>query len=105
MANPLTPGNTTLATLRALLQGHVDRFEERRILDILATCPACDLDAVVMSGETEALLSGLDDRLFGPDNYTALIRLLTQDRVADLSIPARAMLASALQRGRTGSRD
>src|SRR5690349_12694730 len=105
MADPIPPGSTTLATLHELLRGHVDRSRERRILDLLAACPAADLDAVVMSGAPVALLSGLDDRPFGPDHYTALIRLLTHDRVTDLTIPARAALASALQRGRTGSRD
>ncbi len=40
-----------------------------------------------------------------PTNRTALLELLTAERLGDLGIPARAALASALQRGRTGSLD
>jgi hypothetical protein len=39
----------------------------------------------------------MDDRLFGPDNKTAFMNLMTRDRVGDLSIESKAKLIQALQ--------
>jgi hypothetical protein len=47
----------------------------------------------------------VDDRAVGPKHRAELDQLLTEDRVEALSIPTRAALISALQKGRTGSRD
>lgn len=96
---------SSVAAIAALLARPTDRREERRILDLLTSCPAEDLDAVVASGHLPALLSTVDDRLFGPDHRAALLELLAERRVGDLGGAARAALVRALARGRTGARD
>jgi hypothetical protein len=49
------------------------------------------------------LLSAVDDRVIGPDNLSALVRLFTVERLGDVPIAGRAALLAALQRGRTGA--
>lgn len=93
------------AEISELLRGHTDRREERRVLEILASCPAGDLDALVASSHVGALVSSLDDRPLGPDHRTALLSLLTERRLVDLGVAARASLARALARGRTCAAD
>lgn len=91
-----------LDEIRQRMASHTDRHDERRILEILAGATAVELDEMLLELDLRALLDDLDDRLIGPDNRTALLDLLTADRLGDLGVPARAALASALQRGRTG---
>ncbi|WP_437733992.1 phosphatase domain-containing protein [Sorangium sp. So ce1335] len=91
-----------LDEIRQRMAAHTDRHDERRILEILAGAAAVELDEMLLQIDLRALLGDVDDRLFGPDNRTALLDLLTGDRLGDLGIPARAALAAALQRGRTG---
>ncbi|XXX76777.1 phosphatase domain-containing protein [Sorangium sp. So ce134] len=94
-----------LDEIRQRMASHTDREDERRILEILAGATAAELDELLVLLDLPALLGDVDDRLLGPDNRTALLELLTAERLGDLGIPARAALASALQRGRTGRRD
>ncbi|WP_437622413.1 phosphatase domain-containing protein [Sorangium sp. So ce1151] len=94
-----------LDEIRQRLRSHTDRQDERRILEILAGATAAELDQLLLELDLRALLGDVDDRLMGPDNRTALLELLTAERLGDLGIPARAALASALQRGRTGRLD
>ncbi|WP_437833045.1 phosphatase domain-containing protein [Sorangium sp. So ce1153] len=94
-----------LDEIRQRLRSHTDRQDERRILEILAGATAAELDQLLLELDLPALLGDVDDRLVGPDNRTALLELLTAERLGDLGIPARAALASALQRGRTGRLD
>ncbi|XYH97805.1 phosphatase domain-containing protein [Sorangium sp. So ce1128] len=94
-----------LDEIRQRLASHTDRQDERRILEILAGATATELDQLLIELDLRALLGDVDDRLMGPDNRTALLELLTAERLGDLGIPARAALASALQRGRTGGLD
>ncbi|WP_438006890.1 phosphatase domain-containing protein [Sorangium sp. So ce321] len=94
-----------LDEIRQRLLSHTDRQDERRILEILAGATAAELDQLLLELDLRALLGDVDDRLMGPDNRTALLELLTAERLGDLGIPARAALASALQRGRTGRLD
>ncbi|WP_437927274.1 phosphatase domain-containing protein [Sorangium sp. So ce291] len=94
-----------LDEIRQRLLSHTDRQDERRILEILAGASATELDQLLLELDLRALLGDVDDRLMGPDNRTALLDLLTAERLGDLGIPARAALASALQRGRTGRLD
>ncbi|WP_438017203.1 phosphatase domain-containing protein [Sorangium sp. So ce315] len=91
-----------LDEIRQRMASHTDRHDERRILEILAGATAVELDEMLLQLDLRALLGDVDDRLIGPDNRTALLDLLTADRLGDLGVPARAALASALQRGRTG---
>ncbi|WP_437316869.1 phosphatase domain-containing protein [Sorangium sp. So ce385] len=94
-----------LDEIRQRMASHTDRQDERRILEILAGATAAELDELLVLLDLPALLGDMDDRLLGPDNRTALLDLLTAERLGDLGVPARAALASALQRGRTGRRD
>ncbi|WP_437287884.1 phosphatase domain-containing protein [Sorangium sp. So ce406] len=94
-----------LDEIRQRMASHTDRRDERRILEILAGASAVELDQLLLQLDLRALLGDIDDRLIGPDNRTALLDLLTADRLGELGIPARAALASALQRGRTGRLD
>ncbi|WP_437762716.1 phosphatase domain-containing protein [Sorangium sp. So ce281] len=107
-ASPGAPIPSVLSKLdeiRQRMASHTDRDDERRILEILAGSTAVELDQLLLQLDLPALLGDIDDRLIGPDNRTALLDLLTAERLGDLGIPARAALVSALQRGRTGSLD
>lgn len=103
MAPTTHPAIDAVATLIA--DWHVDRAEERRLLELLAACSGEELDAVIASVDVGAMLSAVDDRPLGPDHRTALLRLLTEERIHDLGATARAALVLALSRGRTGSAD
>ncbi|WP_437577122.1 phosphatase domain-containing protein [Sorangium sp. So ce887] len=102
---PIPSVLSKLDEIRQRMAAHTDREDERRILEILAGATAVELDQLLLLLDLRALLGDVDDRLIGPDNRTALLDLLTAERLGDLGIPARAALASALQRGRTGRRD
>ncbi|WP_437812783.1 phosphatase domain-containing protein [Sorangium sp. So ce1078] len=102
---PIPSVLSKLDEIRQRMASHTDRQDERRILEILAGATAVELDQLLLLLDLSALLGDVDDRLIGPDNRAALLDLLTAERLGDLGIPARAALASALQRGRTGRRD
>ncbi|WP_437529611.1 phosphatase domain-containing protein [Sorangium sp. So ce726] len=102
---PIPSVLSKLDEIRQRMASHTDRDDERRILEILAGSAAIELDQLLLQLDLPALLGDIDDRLIGPDNRTALLELLTAERLGDLGIPARAALISALQRGRTGSLD
>ena len=96
---------TDAALIRALVEGRTDRTEEERLLGLLRNASAPDLNEVLSSVDTGNLVSSLDDRPLGPDHRTALRRLLTEERLAELSAPARAALLYGLQKGRTDRDD
>jgi hypothetical protein len=87
------------------MDGHTDREDEARILELLRGASAGDLNAALTGVDLGELLGDLDDRAFGPDHREALLGLLARERLADLDIASRATVISALQRGRTGSED
>jgi hypothetical protein len=89
------------AVSRLLSSSHVDRQEEGRVLEILRGATAKELDALVTRLDLHALVEAVDDRLVGPDNRAALLRLLTKDRLGDLTVASRVALVTALQRGAT----
>ena len=91
--------------IEGLLAGHTDRIEEAQILDLLRGALPRELDHLLGRLSLTRLFSSVDDRVVGPDNLTALLQLLCEERLADLSIPTRATLIFALQRGRTSSVD
>lgn len=93
-----------LPLLTSLLSGRDGRREEAAVLELLAEMDAAELDQVMAEVDADALFRGVDDRLIGPDNHTAL-RTLLMDRLADLGIKARANLAYGLQAGRTDTAD
>jgi hypothetical protein len=93
-----------LNEIRSLMAGHTDRTEEARILTIFRDAPTGELNQL-MAGfsrdEFHELTEDMDDRLLGPDNRTAFLQLMSQDRVGDLSVDAKAKFIHALQVGRT----
>ncbi|NMO15459.1 DUF2183 domain-containing protein [Pyxidicoccus fallax] len=100
----LTAATKTLETLRTLMAGHTDTAEERRILELLTGAPAAELNFLLANVDLEALLSDMDDRVIGPDHHTALLDMLCVRRAAELSLPVRASLVTALQKGTTHAR-
>jgi hypothetical protein len=96
-----TAATQKLQTLRALMSGHTDRHEERRILDLLSGATAAELNHLLLNVDLNALLEDVDDRLGGPDHHTALVELLCTKRAHELGLPVRAALVTALQRGHT----
>jgi hypothetical protein len=97
----LTAATKKLETLRTLMSGHTDTSEERRILELLTGAPAAELNFLLSNLDLEALLGDMDDRVVGPDHHTALLELLCVQRAAELSLPVRASLVTALQVGAT----
>jgi hypothetical protein len=94
-----------IAAIEKLLEGHTDRRDEEMILSLLSDAEDATLDATLQGLDLSRLLGDVDDRPVGPKHYTALLQLLSQQRVGALTVPTRAQLISALQRGRTGKRD
>ncbi|WP_235685506.1 phosphatase domain-containing protein [Corallococcus silvisoli] len=97
----LSAATTKLQALRRDMNGHTDRTDERRILDLLEGATGEELNFLLANVDLVRLLSDLDDRLLGPDHRTALLELLCARRAAELSLPVRASLATALQKGAT----
>jgi hypothetical protein len=97
----LNAATRKLETLRTLMAGHTDTSEERRILELLTGANAAELNFLMTNVDLESLLSDLDDRVMGPDHHTALLDLLCSRRTAELSLPVRASLVTALQVGAT----
>jgi hypothetical protein len=91
-------------TIKRLQQGHTDRAEETQILGLLRDAKPAELNYMLSKLNLADLLSDIDDRgLFGPDNRTALLGMLSRDRLQDLSVASRAGLLDALQRSDTHS--
>ncbi|MCP3060208.1 DUF2183 domain-containing protein [Myxococcus sp. K38C18041901] len=90
-----------LETLRTLMAGHTDASEERRILDLLRDATPTELNYLLANVDLESLLGDLDDRVFGPDHHTILMKLLCRERAQELALPVRASLVTAIQKGGT----
>jgi hypothetical protein len=97
----LNSATQKLQALRALMTGHTDRHEERKILQLFETASAAELNYLLTNVDVKALLSDVDDRAIGPDNLTALLELLCVRRAPELGLPVRAGLMFALQKGHT----
>ena len=94
-----------LPLLHALIAGHTSADEERQILDVLAGASPDMLNALLAGVDAAALFRSVDDRWLGPDHRTELTRLLTQDRIDDLTLESRAAILYALQAGWTSGPD
>lgn len=95
---------TAATFLSRLVHGHTSRAQERQILALLRLASPEDLDRIIATTDTAALLASLDDHLLGPAHRTEARHLLT-DRLGDLGILARANLAYGLQAGLTTEAD
>ena len=98
---PSTPVAEKIARVQGLLDGVTTRWDETRILDILKSCDTQQLNQVLAGSDLVQLCSDVDDHWFGPKNKQALMRLLTQERLAELSLETRALLVNGLQVGDT----
>ena len=78
---------------------------ERAPEDVLAGASPDMLNALLAGVDAAALFRGVDDRWLGPDHRTELTRLLTQDRIDDLTLESRAAILYALQAGWTSGPD
>ncbi len=83
---PIPSVLSKLDEIRQRMASHTDRDDERRVLEILAGSTAVELDQLLLQLDLPALLGDIDDRLIGPDNRTALLDLLTAERLGDLGI-------------------
>lgn len=99
------PTDALLRELHDLMDGHTDRAEERRILDLLRRAPGPVLEAALRRTDLSALLGDVDDHLGGPQRRSELLLLLAKARLAHLSVATRAALVDALQAGRTDEAD
>lgn len=99
--NDAVSAQAKLDAISRLANGHTDRKEEGKILDIFRSANAKELNYLVTKLNMHELLEDVDDRLIGPDNRTALVTMLTKERIGDLSVGARVSLINAFQAGGT----
>lgn len=102
---PTSPADRLVRELEGLMDGHTDRGEEDRILELLRTADGAALDAAILRLDLDELLGDVDDHLGGPQHQADLLVLLSKARLAHLSTAARAAVVSALQRGSTSEQD
>jgi len=93
------------AEIQKLMEGHTDRAEEGRILDIFRSANPQELNSLVARLDIHELTEDMDDRLFGPDNRKAFLKLLTQDRAGDLTVGSKVKFITALQVGDTDGQE
>ena len=94
-----------LATIRDLLRGHTDRTEEASILEIFQRAGTADLNRLLLGLDLDQLFESVDDRVFGPDHRTTMYRMLGEQRVDELEVPARIAVVDALQYGPTAKEE
>jgi uncharacterized protein DUF2183 len=91
-----------IATIKKLQEGHTDRSEEAKIIGLMHDAKAPELNYMISRLNMADLISDIDDRgIFGPNNRTAFLQMLTRDRLGDLSVSSRASLLDGLQRSDT----
>lgn len=95
----------SLPLIDELLRRPTGPDAEARLLGVLRAASPTELDALVRGVDARRLLAAVDDRLVGPYHRSGLLRLLTVERVADLSLEARAAVSFALQAGVTTARE
>jgi hypothetical protein len=104
MTTPRTTAQLQSA-IEALQHGHTSRSDEARILALLEQAEARQLDELLTVLDLHELFDDIDNHRTGNANRDRLYQLLTVERLDDLSVAARSALVSALQTGRTDSRD
>lgn len=95
----------SLPLLKQLVHGVTTTAEEERILALLRSATAPELNALLAGVDVARLVRSVDNHLGGPDLRTQLIDLLTVERLADLDTDSLAEVAHGLQAGRTSRRD
>lgn len=102
---PSERGEALLRELRALIIGHTNRREEARVLELFQEATAAELNELLTGlsvHELHELCEDMDERLFGPDNHAAFLRIFHTDRLSELDVASRARFIEALQSGTTG---
>ncbi|MGN6483342.1 MAG: phosphatase domain-containing protein [Thermomicrobiales bacterium] len=95
-----TPADIQIERIEALLSGLTLAGDEREIVAILRDATVDDFNEILARLDLERLLAKVDDHLFGSDNFTALIHLLTA-RVPEMHLDVKGRVVNALQLGRT----
>ena len=73
----------TIHQIERLLDGRTCRDDEHRILAAFHAADQPTLNALLERIDTAALFDGVDDRILGPDNRTALVELLVERGLTD----------------------
>ncbi|MEW6277547.1 MAG: hypothetical protein AB1758_02910, partial [Candidatus Eremiobacterota bacterium] len=100
-----TRAHEITAEIERLLRGHTSRGDEKRILELLRGATREDLNAVLQEVNVGRLVSDVDNHCLGPRNRTALLKLLSSDRLAELTVATRACVIDGLQKGKTHADD
>lgn len=74
---------------------------EDHVLQVLRDVPQGELGQVVDDLELDQVLGSVDDRWWGPDRRTQLLKLLLEERAGELSTQSLAQVIGVLHRGRT----
>jgi uncharacterized protein DUF2183 len=93
--------NPVSRRIQELMEGHTDREEESEIISLLTSSDAVTLNQSLNELDLAHLFNDVDDRIVGPDNKTRLLNMLSEDRLDELQVPARAAIVDGLQRGPT----
>lgn len=86
-----------VARLKSLMEGSRFSSSDSRIVDMFKAANPAKLNMLIASVNAHELIESVHDRLIGPDNREKFLKLLTVDRVADLSVASRAALITGLQ--------
>lgn len=98
-----SPDETIAARIRqidGLLSGWTGSRDEQKILAILREADAAAFNAILTGIDLERLFAKVDDHLFAPDSFTALMKLLSA-RTSEMTLDVRSRVIGALQLGRT----
>ncbi len=87
--------------VQALLKLPTHAAAEYQILETLKSCSLIRLNDILTNSDLSRLFQAVDDRLIGPNYRTRLFEIISMDRIAGLTIPARAAVINALQVGAT----
>jgi hypothetical protein len=101
MISRLANLNPVSRRISELMKGHTDREEEAEIISLLSSTDAVTLNQSLNELDLAHLFNDVDDRIVGPDNKTRLLNLLSQERLDEIQVPARASIVDGLQRGPT----
>lgn len=100
----LAPQNLT-TRIRQLMDGHTDRRDEAEIIGLLSEADKVSLNDTLNELPLDKLFTDVDDRVVGPKNKTKLLKLLGEERLDDLGVPARAGIVGGLQVGWTSFKE
>ena len=101
----ITSVNPTSQRISKLLEARTGVKEEAEILDLLTQADSVTLNDTMGEVNLPKLFASVDDHWRGPKNKTSLMKLLSEDRLAELATPARASIITGLQKESTEAKD